>query len=275
MGMPPRVSDTWAYERERQRLARRRRRDRRRRRMLWLLTCVTTVVLLFIALMIKEMAKLPTVASNTALSVPAKPSHHASVRAAVPGGNGSSRPEPAPSYPRVTDYSSGLSYRLFGSPWHRGCPSVLNTPMFSWTAGENAVAGHVLIGGSAIDWHANACSGQLQQQWAYSGPADLETTATSLVGALDPAYYAGVQHILMITDSSPMLVSGNQAWAVRFQVTYSDGASQGLTWTSESGAVVVVDRGPDHVPAVFYVSVPGDLDASDVDTLVGSLRVTG
>jgi hypothetical protein len=248
--------------------------------MLWLLTGVTAAVLLVIAWMVKDIAPVPTAATPAALSASARASAGVSARPAVPGADTANRrprpkapPSPRASYPRVTDHASGLSYRLFSSPWRSGCPPVLQTPMFSWSAGENAVAGHVIIGGSVIDWHANACSGQLQQQFAYSGPADLETTAMSLVGALDPAYYAGVQHQLTVSGSSPMLVSGNQAWAVRFQVTYPDGASQGLTWASELGAVVVVDRGPDHVPSVFYVSVPGDLNTSDVGTLLGSLQV--
>jgi hypothetical protein len=146
--------------------------------------------------------------------------------------------------------------------------------MFSWNAGENAVAGQVVINGSTIDWHANACSGQLQQQFAYSGPADLQTTATSLVNSLDPAYYSGIQHSLVISDSSSTQIGADQAWVVRFQVTYANGASQGLTWTTESAAVVVVDRGPQHVPSVFYVSVPGDLDPTEVDTLINSLQLT-
>jgi hypothetical protein len=147
--------------------------------------------------------------------------------------------------------------------------------MFTWSAGENAVAGHVLIGGSAIDWHANACSGQLQQQFGYAGPPDLPATAMSLVAAVDPAYYAGVQHDLTVTDSAPMVISGYQAWAVRFEVTYPDGASQGLTWATEPGALVVVDRGPDHIPAVFYVSVPDNVGTDGVGTLIRSLRVIG
>ncbi len=173
----------------------------------------------------------------------------------------------------MTDSASGLSYPLFGSPWRRGCPPVLQTSGFSWTAGENAVAGQVLIGGSAVGWHANACSGQLQQQFAYAGPADLRATALSLVGALEPAYYAGIPHSLAISDSSPTLVSGHQAWMVWFEVTYSGGASQGLSWTSEPGALVVIDRGPAQIPSVFYVSVPGNLGTSDVATLLAALRV--
>jgi hypothetical protein len=146
--------------------------------------------------------------------------------------------------------------------------------MFSWSAGENAVAGHVVVGGSTIEWHANACSGQLQQQFAYAGPADLETTAMSLISALDPAYYSGVQHSLTVQDSSPLLVSGNQAWVDRFSVSYPDGAGQGVTWSNELGAVVVVDRGPSRVPAVFYVSVPENLGTSAVGALIRSLWAT-
>ena len=55
----------------------------------------------------------------------------------------------------MTDSSSGLSYQLLSSPWRRGCPAALNMPMLSWSAGENAMAGHVIINGSAFDWHGN------------------------------------------------------------------------------------------------------------------------
>ena len=110
------------------------------------------------------------------------------------------------------------------------------------------MAGHVSIGGSVIDWHGLACSGQLQQQFPYGGPADLERTAISLVSALDPAYYAGVQHTRATEESSAIKVSGHQAWKIEFTMDYTDGASQGLTWTTELGAVVVVDRGAGQFP---------------------------
>ena len=174
----------------------------------------------------------------------------------------------------MTDTASGLSFRLLSSPWRQGCPSDLNTPMLNWSAGENAVAGQVSIGGSIIDWHGLACSGQLQQQFAYAGPADLEPTAMSLVGALDLAYYAPLPHARTIEDSSAMQVSGHQAWIVEFLMTYPDGASQGLTWSSELGAVVVVDRGASQAPAVFYVSVPANLGTQNAATLIGSLRLS-
>jgi hypothetical protein len=147
-------------------------------------------------------------------------------------------------------------------------------PTFGWSAGENVVAGQVSIGGSVIDWHGLACSGPLRQQFAYAGPADLEPTAMSLVGALDSAYYGGVQHSRTIDQSSAMKVSGHQAWIVGFVMTYPNGASQGLTWSTEPGAVVIVDRGASEPPAVFYVSVPATLGTQNVGTLVASLRVS-
>jgi hypothetical protein len=130
------------------------------------------------------------------------------------------------------------------------------------------------MGGSVIDWHGLACSGQLQQQFPYGGPADLEQTATSLVSALDPAYYAGVQHTRATEESSAMRVSGHQAWKIEFAMDYTDGASQGLTWTTELGAVVVVDRGAGQFPAVFYVSVPASLGTQNVATFLSSLRLS-
>lgn len=242
--------------------------------MLWLLTGVTTVVLLVIALWIKDIARVPTAARPAALSAPARIRVSASASgAARHGASPRHRVSPATG-PHVSDASSGLSYRLLSSPWRRGCPATLDTPMFSWTAGENAVAGYVIIGGSTIAWHGNACSGQLQQQFAYSGPADLGPTAMGLADALDPAYYAGVRHYAAIEDSSAMQVSGHQAWVVKFTVNYQDAAGQGFLWSSEPAAVVVIDRGAGQTPAVFYVSVPASLGASDVTALIGSLKLS-
>jgi hypothetical protein len=231
--------------------------------MLWLLTVVTTGALLVIAGFVREISKQPTVARPAALTATAHNARHAkpSLSAAAP-------------VPVVADASSGLSYRLLSSPWQRGCPSVLDAPMFSWTAGEHAVAGQVNIGRAMFDWHGNACSGRLQQQFGYSGPADLKSVTMSVVNTVDPLYYAGLSHDRTIDSSAAMRVSGHQAWAVMFLMTYPDAVSEGLAWTSEAGAVVVVDRGTGRAPAVFYTSVPSNLGTSDVSTLVSSLRLS-
>ena len=234
--------------------------------MLWLLTVVTTAALAVIALFIVRISRLPTAAGPAALSL-----HHGTARAHRVSPNG--RPSVI-TYPQVTDVTSGLSYRLLASPWRPGCPADLITPMFNWSAGENTVAGQVTIGGSVVDWHGVACSGELQPQFSYAGPADLEPTAMSLLGAIDPAYYAGVPHTRTIEKNSVMQVSGHQAWIVEFNMHYPDGASQGLTWRSELGAVVVVDRGTTRAPAVFYVSVPANLGSLNVVGLVLSLGLS-
>jgi hypothetical protein len=233
--------------------------------MLWLLTAVTTVVLLLIAGFVKEISKVPTVARPAALTARAHATRHA---------NPSASPRPEPSTPAVTDSSSGLSYELLSAPWRAGCPAILDTPMFSWTAGEHAVAGQVSIGGTVFDWHGNACSGRLQRQFAYAGPADLAPATMSVANAVEPIYYAGLVHDRSIESSSAMQVSGHQAWVITFLMTYPEAASEGLAWTSEEGAVVVVDRGTGQAPAMFYVSVPSNLGLSAVATLVGSLRLS-
>jgi hypothetical protein len=128
-------------------------------------------------------------------------------------------------------------------------------------------------GGSVVDWHGLACSGPLQPQFAYTGPADLQSAATSLLNAIDPAFYAGVPHTRTTDIDQVTTVSGHQAWEIEFTMNYPNGASQGLTWTTELGAVVVADRGPTEPPAVFYVSVPATLGVPNVDVLIDSLSL--
>jgi hypothetical protein len=239
--------------------------------MLWLLTVATTAVLVVIGLFVLRISKIHT-ARPAALSTSARTISHGIAEAHR--GQAQRHQPPAVTYPQVTDASSGLSYQLLGSPWRQGCPSDLNTSQFDWTAGENTVAGHVSIGGSNVAWHGLACSGQLQQAFAYGGPADLEPTATSLLGALDTAYYDGVQHSRSTVKSTAIQVSGHQAWMIEFAMNYPDGASQGLTWSSELGAVAVVDRGAGQFPGVFYVSVPANLGTLKVATFLLSLRVS-
>ena len=258
---------------------------RRQRQMLWLLTGATTVVLLVIVVIVRGISGTPTVVSPAALSASA-PTVSSAPKSTEPRASPrpkvSPRPKASPS-PRtssvsgseVTDAASGLSYQLLPSPWSPGCPYQLNTSLFSWSAGESAVAGEVTTGGNSTLWYGDACSGLFQQQFQYSGTADLEPTAMSLADELDVAYYSGVVHYNTIEGSSAMQVSGHQAWVVTFLITYPGAASEGLAWKSEAGAVVLADRGPGQVPAVFYVSVPGNLGVGNVGILISSLRLSG
>jgi hypothetical protein len=235
------------------------------------MAALTAFALLVIAGFVKEISKTPTVARPAALTATAHTARHAT-------SSPSPRPKPSPSAlpqaPEIADTSSGLSYRLLPAPWQPGCPNVLNTPAFSWTAGENAVAGQADIGGTVIDWHGNACSGQLDQQFTYAGTTDLEPVTMSVADALEGSFYAGLQDYPTLESSSAMQVSGHPAWMVTFLMTYPDAAGEGLAWTSETGAAVVVDRGLGQVPAVFYASVPGNLGTSAVSTLVSSLQLS-
>ena len=241
--------------------------------MLSLLAVCTMAVLVVIVVMIKDFSKQPIVTQPAALAV-SSPVPSAVSSSGKPRATASPSPAAIGARHEVMDISSGLSYELLSSPWRAGCPLELNTPMFSWSTGENAVAGRATVDGAATEWYGSACSGLLGQQFAYSGPADLEPTAMGLVGALDPAYYSGLRHYRSLEGSSALTISGHQAWEVRFLMTYPDAAGQGLTWSSEAGAVVIADRGPGRVPAVFYVSVPSNLGTSAVGTLIGSLRLS-
>jgi len=264
------------------------RRRRRQRGMMWVLTGMTTLALLVIVVMVADIAKVPAAAKPAAgraaaLSVRARAVDAESSRPRRAAASPSVSPSPSASpsasaspsgsvqVGQLTDGLSGLSYPLLSAPWRPGCPYSMNTPMFSWNAGESALAGRVFVAGSATDWYGNACSGLLGQQFEYSNIGDLEPTAIGVADALDLAYYSGLPHYRTVEDSYGMLVGGQQAWVVTFLVTYPDASGEGLAWTSEAGAVVLVDRGDGQAPAVFYVSVPSNLGTSAVDDLVSAL----
>jgi hypothetical protein len=187
-------------------------------------------------------------------------------------------PSPSPSVTasgaRLTDNSSGLSYSQLSSPWQAQCPSGQSNNSFTWTAGESASAGQVTINGSQGTWYGTACSGPLGSG-GYNGVQDLSNTTQNLENTFENSYYNGLQHTTSQVISTPLQVSGHAAWEDKFLITYTDASGQGLAWTSETGAVVVVDRGTGVAPAVFYVSMPSNLGMGNVDTLVNSLQLPG
>ncbi|MGO8884233.1 MAG: hypothetical protein ACLPUO_26285 [Streptosporangiaceae bacterium] len=261
--------------------ARRSRRRQQQRLMYWLLTGATMVALLVEVFLVRDISGTTPVAGPAARAASAPAASSAS-SATSTGPRVSPRRKvslslgtSSVSRSEVTDATSGLSYRSLPWPWSPGCPYQLNTPLFSWSAGEGVLAGEVTIGGNGTLWYGDACSGQFQQQFQYSGTADLEPAAMSLAAELEVDYYSGLVHYSTIEGSSAMQVSGHQAWVVRFLITYPGAASEGLAWTSEVGAVVLVDTGAGQVPAVFYVSVPSTLGIGNVGTLISSLRLGG
>ena len=140
-----------------------------------------------------------------------------------------------------------------------------------WTAGEAAVAGQ--INGGQTTWYGEACSGPLPAQYNYTGASDLENTATNVASTLGNAYYTALAHTSSPVLSQPVSVSGHPGWEIEYQLTYTNAAAQGATWTTEEGAVVVVDTGAGNTPVVFFASVPNTLGATTVNSLVSSLQL--
>jgi hypothetical protein len=205
--------------------------------------------------------------------VPATEAASASATASPsPSATPSASPSPtAPATSTIADSTSGLTYGALPTPWAPGCPATLNNPqVFTWAAGESAVAGQVSNGQTT--WYGDACSGALPAQYGYTGTADLENVTNALANAFNGAYYAALPHNFAEVQSQPVSVSGHPGWEVKFLQTYT--SPQGMAWTNELGAVVVTDPGNGAPPAVFYVSVPGNLNEANVDTLVSSLQLT-
>jgi hypothetical protein len=190
----------------------------------------------------------------------------------------SAAPSPTPSATAtgtastLTDGQTGLSYAQLAAPWQPSCPAGLNSQGFNWTAGESAVAGQVNSGQST--WYGAACSAPLPQQYGYNGVADLANVTTTLANQFNGSYYQALSHNFQQELSQPVQVSGHAGWEVKFLITYTNASGQGLSWSDELGAVVVADSGTGAAPAVFYVSIPGNLGETNVDTLVSSLQLS-
>jgi len=199
---------------------------------------ITLGALLAVSWMVMQMAKLPGTAKLSAATS-------------------------APPHAALADQNAGLSYELLPSPWHDGCP-MRDYPV-GWTSGEGVLAGHVSTGGQRLKWYGNACAGLLPKGFR-SG--SLAKEAASAFDAIDTD--SALSHHRTVTSSSALRVSGHKAWVVRFTVRFS---AHGLPWSSEAGAVTVIDRGSGHAPAVLYFSVPSNLGGTaTVSTLITSLR---
>jgi Protein of unknown function (DUF2510) len=243
-----------------------------RRRRIWLASGLaggTVVALAVIALVVNNLGR--SSSTPVAARSPATPTAQASTPSSV-----TPSPSPTPSVTQsnsvLADGQSGLAYTQLATPWQPDCPSGLNNQVFTWTAGESAVAGQ--IDGGQTTWYGAACSGPLPQQYGYNGVADLQNTATNLVNTFNGAYYSALQHNFQPEVSQPVQVSGHPGWEIKFGMSYPNAQAQGATWNDEQGAVVVADLGAGLAPAVFYVSIPGNLGESNVDSLVSSLQLT-
>jgi hypothetical protein len=247
-------------------------RDERRRKIFMAagLTAGVVAACAVVALVVTSMNSSPPT-SDAAPAPSATPATEAASASPAPSPSATASPSPASTaMSSLTDSTSGLTYGQLPAPWVPGCPGSLNTPVFTWAAGESAVAGQVNNGQTT--WYGAACSGQLPAQYGYHSTADLENVTNSLVNAFNGAYYQVLPHNFQDVQSQPVAVSGHPGWEIKFLQTYT--SPQGMSWTNELGAVVVADPGNGAPPAVFYVSVPGNLNEANVDTLVSSLQLT-
>jgi Protein of unknown function (DUF2510) len=247
---------------------------RRRRLLIGGLAVGTAAAIAVVGLIVANLGSSPSPAS-AADSIPATPT-------ATPSATTSASPTVSPSPTAsaslagsvLSDDQSGLSYTALSAPWSGpGCPAALNNGTFTWTAGEDAVAGPV--NGGQTTWYGEACSGPLPLQYGYNGVGALGSTAQSLATAFENSYYNTLAHNPATPQvSQPIQVSGHAAWEVTYQISYTNAASQGASWTDEQAAVVVVDTGAGNTPAVFFTSIPGNLDESNVASLVSSLQLS-
>ncbi|HEX3749533.1 MAG TPA: DUF2510 domain-containing protein [Streptosporangiaceae bacterium] len=244
---------------------------RNRGRLMWIVALGAAVAMLITGVLVGVLGSSPAGHSSPAAAA----THHP-----APTHRATPTPTPASTAPSTTattgtpvsDAASGLSYALLAAPWQPGCPGTLNNAVFSWSAGENAVAGTVASAGGS-PWYASACSGLLGQQYAYTSTADLPQTAMNLVGAFDSAYFGSLPHVRSTVENNPLQVSGHAGWVVEFQMTYQNAAAQGLAWQTQMGAVVVVDRGAGQPPAVLYVTVPNNLGTANIGVILASAQL--
>ena len=242
-----------------------------RRRKIWVASGLaggTVVALGVIALVVNTLG--PSSASSGATQAPTPTAPVAAATSAAPSPSPSATATGTSS--TLTDGQTGLSYAQLAAPWGPTCPGGLNSQGFSWTAGESALAGQV--NGGQTTWYGAACSAPLPQQYGYNGVADLANVTTTLANQFNGSYYQALSHNYQQELSQPVQVSGHAGWEVKFLITYTNVSGQGLSWNDEMGAVVVADSGTGAAPAVFYVSVPGNLGESNVDTLVSSLQLS-
>jgi hypothetical protein len=248
---------------------------RRRRRVVIGLSAGTVVAVAAIAIIATTLSSSPStpVADQTA-AAPASPTTAASSPTPTPSASPSASPSPTTTATGslLTDGQAGLSYAQLAAPWQgASCPSTLDNGSFPWTAGESATAGQ--INGGSTTWYGEACSGLLPQQYGYSGVASLQSTTENLGQTFANAYYGALDHNVNQGEDQPLQVSGHAGWEVTFDVSYTNATAQGATWTDEQAAVVVVDTGTSQ-PAVFFTSIPQNLNEGNVTALVSSLQLT-
>jgi hypothetical protein len=244
---------------------------RRRRRVIIGITAGTAVAVAAIVIIATSLSSSPStpVANQTA----AAPAPTASAASPTPTQSASPTASPTTTGSLLTDGQAGLSYMQLSAPWQgASCPnSLTSNGAFPWTAGEYAVAGQVNNGSNT--WYGEACSGLLPQDYGYSGTGNLQTTTENLAQTFSNAYYGALDHTINQEQDQPLQVSGHAGWEVTYDVSYTNASDQGASWNDEQASVVIVDNGTNQ-PAVFFTSIPQNLNEDNINKLVSSLQLT-
>lgn len=183
---------------------------------------------------------------------------------------------PKPSGDRITDPVAGLSYLFPGEPWEVPPANQVNSPdpaAQRWSSGYQTIS-HENYDDQGGTWTGSVFAGPLNENVPYTGPESLRNTAATFLVNYEPLYYP-LPHERKILKDEAIEVSGKKAWLLKFELDFTKGAEvNGWKWKKEVGAVVLVDQGENKRPAMFYVSVPDNLDTALVDKIVESLEAS-
>jgi hypothetical protein len=249
-------------------------RRRRRRRLIVGVGAGTAVAVVAVVVIAMNLGSSPApTADQTAVTPTAAAATAPASASPSPPPSASVSPSPTATAAGSTlsDGQSGLTYAQLAPPWQAaGCPSDLNSGAITWTDGEYAVAGTV---NGATTWYGEACSGPLPAAYGYTGTTDLQAVTENLAQTFDNSYYSALSHTTSVESDQATSVGGHSAWAVTWGIAYTNAAAQGASWTDEQAEVVVVDNGTSQ-PAVFFTSVPQNLNEGNVSGLIASLQLS-
>ncbi|MFF5208957.1 DUF2510 domain-containing protein [Streptosporangium sp. NPDC000396] len=180
---------------------------------------------------------------------------------------------PQPQDGRLTDPVTGLSYEFPGDPWQVPPRAGASELGFAWTSAALAPS-QENYDGKGSNWLGNIFVGELPDKFGYDGVPSMRATLATLLLAVEPTFYSP-QHTRKILQSKALKVSGKDAWVLMFELDFSkEAAANGWKWKKERAAFVLVERGGGRRPALMYVSVPDNLDASVANQVVDSLKLS-
>ncbi|MBB5136543.1 hypothetical protein HNP84_006290 [Thermocatellispora tengchongensis] len=190
----------------------------------------------------------------------------------APNPNQSAPPLPQPQDGRITDPVTHLSYEV-PEGWEVPASSLNSNPNEQqWTSGVMALSHEKFDGQS--DWVGNVYTGELHELFPYSGPESLRGTATTIFHYYNKRFYEP-EHEQKILRDEAIKIGDQDAWVLEFELDFTkESEKKGYKWKKERGAIVLMDRPGGLRPALMYISVPDNLDTSNVERVLKSLKVS-